>query len=87
MRAINDIEKESKLCSKSGHSMWRKKSDYACLDIIKGRRKIEARLMRGEQVRVQIWATIDPDIRQHSDDGTSTEFKLVSVTWEEDFTE
>lgn len=58
-----------------------KASDYAALDIIRGRRSIEARLKRGEPVFVIVRAQIDPDPRQHSDDGVSTEFKLVNVLW------
>jgi hypothetical protein len=60
------------------------RSDYAALDVIKGRRAIERRLKRGEKIDVVIRATIDPDFRQHSDDGTSTEFKLINVRWDED---
>ncbi len=60
-----------------------RKSDYAALDVIRGRRAIEKRLAKGERIEIVIKAVIDPDKRAHSDDGTSTQFSLTEIQWRE----
>lgn len=60
-----------------------KKSDWAALDVIRGRRALEKRLAKGERIEVVIKAVIDPDPRSHSDDGTSIQFTLRDIEWKE----
>lgn len=60
-----------------------KKSAWAGLDVIQGRRGLEKRLAKGERIEILIKAVIDPDKRAHSDDGTSTQFGLTEIQWKE----
>lgn len=66
-----------------GRGMSLRKTGWAALDLIAGRRGIERRIKKGERISVVIYADIDPDVRAHSDDGTSTQFGLVNVRWAE----
>ena len=60
-----------------------KKTGWAALDLIAGRRAIERRVKKGERISVVIYAEIEPDMRGHNDDGASTQFTLVNVRWAE----